>query len=816
MSSKNPTDLVRLYFHVAQFRLGLIGTLSRLTSSMVLKPLKIMNDGEIVKEGHLKRLKTQKKRYFVLRSSPRKGKSRLEYYESQKKFRHKNAPKRVIYLDNCFNVVKKEDPKKRPVLILFTRDDAFGVIANSEDELNSWMRSIEIELRKEEILSASVSTWPVTIKPRGLGTSRNLSGQYDLQLSNRNLSLVIKDTRELAMEVELVNIRRCGHADCFFFIELGRSAATGAGEMWIQVEDQIIAQNMHETILSSMHNISVSGDLPNARRRCASEAKRPKSRPRPVSAFINPIGHGRTGTEPNLSVLPHNSFPSSSTTDLLSTESSKKEKSPLMNRLMPKHKFNSVSGSLNSSCRYHGDTDSDHTDKVLMSPPSNTSPPSLLPNNPQPEYVNIGQNGVSLLESTDGSIQKRHGNRRRVSDSYIDMQPPESHASETKGTTTQQTTPEGGYISMTPLRQEVEKQHRDLKSPGLRSEFAQPKLSSSPRQGRSNDSALPNKLDIREFVSLKKSPVTARRNPRQDYVDMSPVFKPKDVPRLYVNFVPSSNEKDVFPTYDRRDEPLYVNIVPGENFPKRGKQLDVSTSQNGHGGMSKVSSYEDMNSYVNVSPEDGEGKKPSFKAFRQQSLESVLSQPGPEYVNIDFSKITKSRSAVDMNMPEYVNFVPGRIFENCESNSSEKDGSPELNAQREQNGHGATAPPAKIMEENERWKKSARNRRRESEPARLEHYKFTTNATLSATKEDEDFPPLNYVLLDLSKEGSYSTTSSSGRCARPNRIDLSSCNHAKPGPRSAPVESTYAEIDFTKSDGIRQARQEVRELNNTA
>ena len=30
------------------------------------------------------------------------------------------------------------------------------------------------------------------------------------------------------------------------------------------------------------------------------------------------------------------------------------------------------------------------------------------------EYVNIGQNGVSLLESTDGSIQKRHGNRVRI------------------------------------------------------------------------------------------------------------------------------------------------------------------------------------------------------------------------------------------------------------------------------------------------------------------------------------------------------------------------------------------------------------------
>lgn len=65
MSSKNPTDLVRLYFHVAQFRLGLIGTLSRLTSSMVLKPLKIMNDGEIVKEGHLRRLKVKKNDFQI-------------------------------------------------------------------------------------------------------------------------------------------------------------------------------------------------------------------------------------------------------------------------------------------------------------------------------------------------------------------------------------------------------------------------------------------------------------------------------------------------------------------------------------------------------------------------------------------------------------------------------------------------------------------------------------------------------------------------------------------------------------------------------
>lgn len=43
-------------------------TLSRLTSSMVLKPLKIMNDGEIVKEGHLRRLKVKKNDFQIFQN----------------------------------------------------------------------------------------------------------------------------------------------------------------------------------------------------------------------------------------------------------------------------------------------------------------------------------------------------------------------------------------------------------------------------------------------------------------------------------------------------------------------------------------------------------------------------------------------------------------------------------------------------------------------------------------------------------------------------------------------------------------------------
>uniref|UniRef100_A0A8C6WT06 IRS-type PTB domain-containing protein n=1 Tax=Neogobius melanostomus TaxID=47308 RepID=A0A8C6WT06_9GOBI len=49
-----------------------------------------------------------------------------------------------------------------------------------------------------------------------------------------------------------MNIRRCGHSESFFFIEVGRSSSIGPGEIWMQVDDSVVAQNMHETILETM------------------------------------------------------------------------------------------------------------------------------------------------------------------------------------------------------------------------------------------------------------------------------------------------------------------------------------------------------------------------------------------------------------------------------------------------------------------------------------------------------------------------------------------------------------------------------------
>ncbi|XP_067879919.1 insulin receptor substrate 1-B-like [Heterodontus francisci] len=98
--------------------------------------------------------------------------------------------------------------------------------------------------------------WQVNLRPRGLGQSRNMSGIYRLCLTDKTISLVKLNSDAAAVVLQLMNIRRCGHSENFFFVEVGRSAVTGPGEFWMQVDDSVVAQNMHETILEAMKAMS--------------------------------------------------------------------------------------------------------------------------------------------------------------------------------------------------------------------------------------------------------------------------------------------------------------------------------------------------------------------------------------------------------------------------------------------------------------------------------------------------------------------------------------------------------------------------------
>ncbi|XP_078584599.1 insulin receptor substrate 1-B-like isoform X1 [Branchiostoma floridae x Branchiostoma japonicum] len=264
---------------------------------------------DVRKHGYLRKLKarwtlrqdylyvgTMKKRYFVLHAKSSAGAARLEYFDNEKKWRHGAAPKRTIFLHHCFNINKKDDGKHKHMIVLYTRDECFSLVADTADEHDTWLAVLK-DLHESGSQEGFISkqnfehVWQVTLKPKGLGSSKNLTGQYRLCLTANSITLLKMNSEEPAMDFQLTQIRRCGHVESFFLMEVGRSAVTGAGELWMQVEDTLVAQNMHEAILSSMKAISSDDEFRPRSRSSGS------SNPLPV-----PAGRRMTGTVPTMAL----------------------------------------------------------------------------------------------------------------------------------------------------------------------------------------------------------------------------------------------------------------------------------------------------------------------------------------------------------------------------------------------------------------------------------------------------------------------------------------------------------------------------------
>ncbi len=250
---------------------------------------------DVKKVGYLRKPKSMHKRFFVLRVASASGPSRLEYYENEKKWRHKSgAPKRSIPLESCFNINKRADSKNKHLVALYTKDEYFAIAADSEVEQESWYQAL-VDLHNRGKVHETAAgcgvgednygettpgpafkeVWQVILKPKGLGHTKNLIGVYRLCLTNKTISFVKLNSDAAAVVLQLMNIRRCGHSESFFFIEVGRSAVTGPGEFWMQADDSVVAQNMHETILEAM--------------KAMSEEFRPRSKSQSSSNCSNPI-----------------------------------------------------------------------------------------------------------------------------------------------------------------------------------------------------------------------------------------------------------------------------------------------------------------------------------------------------------------------------------------------------------------------------------------------------------------------------------------------------------------------------------------------
>uniref|UniRef100_A0A8D0VJP3 Insulin receptor substrate 1-like n=1 Tax=Sus scrofa TaxID=9823 RepID=A0A8D0VJP3_PIG len=263
--------------------------------------------------GHLRKHKSQHRRFFVLRADP----PRLECYESEKKFHAgRAAPKLSVSLTGACTISKRVDARQRHLIFLFTADRSLGVAAASEAEQQAWYSAL-LEARAAAgpsshedpeawMLAPFQDIWPVTLRPKGLGQTRGLgSGGYCLCLGSGVLSLLRKPRGRSsratqappppALRLSLLSVRRCGHADSFFFLELGRSAPTGPGELWLQAPDAVMAQSIHETVLAAMKRIGdtgASGRTEPLPRKPPTRAPRPSETPASAaqSGSLNRLG----------------------------------------------------------------------------------------------------------------------------------------------------------------------------------------------------------------------------------------------------------------------------------------------------------------------------------------------------------------------------------------------------------------------------------------------------------------------------------------------------------------------------------------------
>ncbi|XP_034549271.1 insulin receptor substrate 2 [Notolabrus celidotus] len=275
-------------------------------------------NNNIKKCGYLKKQKHGHKRFFVLKEQSEGFPARLEYYESEKKWKNKSAAKRVVPLDCCLNINKRADAKHKYLIALYTKDEYFAVAAENEQEQESWYRVLTDLMSEGKVYDGSASNsasslvgfdeasygvitpvsatykevWQVNLKSKGLGQTRNLTGVYRLCLSSRTISFVKLNTEIASVILQLMNIRRCGHSDSFFFIEVGRSAATGPGELWMQADDSVVAQNIHETILEAMKAMK---ELSEFRPRSKSQSSGTNPISVPTRRHLNHLPPSQTG-----------------------------------------------------------------------------------------------------------------------------------------------------------------------------------------------------------------------------------------------------------------------------------------------------------------------------------------------------------------------------------------------------------------------------------------------------------------------------------------------------------------------------------------
>ncbi|KAI9558787.1 putative insulin receptor substrate [Daphnia sinensis] len=596
--------------------------------------------GGILLFGYLRKLKRMKKKYFILTADSESSPARLEYFDSEKKWKNGQTAKRSIVIKSCFNINRKTDCKHKFVVALYTNEDCFPIAFDSEEELLKWFITLlKIHLvdridEGDELKPIYEHVWQVTVQRKELGSRKNIVGPYRLCLNTTSRILTLfKMPISLPLELwefPVMTIRRCGHINCQFFMEMGRGTVTGAGELWMDLEDAAVAQNVHGAIIEAMRNSAKEdlGPRPRTRSSSANEQNRPSLQQswNPTAASAAPVptavglvrnradsvpSRSRTTSESAVVTPTHDSRPSS----VLYAQEGSSTSPPMAAKSIPS------SYSMDDF-------------EAPLHPVSNHIR-SRLSHTATPENSLPKESTILEEDRSDGYLLMSHGEQAPSSSDYLSMTPrgnlsssPSSVMGHTRALSLSNTSVRGGYKNRVtpvpsgapPIKPPLHPQnpYMDMSSPVTTSTWASPPPSAPDGYLPMYPSgSAPGSIGTRSGTHTRSSSFCDE--PAESYVPMAPQSVASSV---------TSRDEDGGSYMDmqcRRSVPRDPHHLRGRLSPASGSSL-ASSFTSGTPPVGRFQEYhlEKVSSFLTPSEDDD---SLSSLSCRQSRAYSVGSRP---------------------------------------------------------------------------------------------------------------------------------------------------------------------------------------------
>lgn len=333
----------------------------------------------------------------------------------------------------------------------------------------------------------------------------------------------------------------------------------------------------------------------------------------------------------------------------------------------------------------------------------------------------------------------------------------------------------------------------------------------SPKQRRTSEPATASKYEFREFVQIRNSPSSSPRRSKKSVSSLASTLNgsiaenpdsesdsPINSRRRRNTQGTSADTSDDYVMMSLQTGPhTYVNMTPGERLKLSEEEptyMNVRSEETSSRSEKNTEEHNYMNFKPGDIPEESKVKEsPSYMNFRpggETRSESVSPRPKRKhaYENLNLNGTLK---VSELESHDYMNFSPqGKADDKGDPQAKFIPSSP-----RSSFGSSTSNRPRRIL-------------RRESEPTPggLLSDEETGMLFLDFSKKSKPERVLNYVSLDLSKAKKRSGGKGLKK-TRPSSINTLPSQKISwdAGPKSAPLESGYAEIDFAKSQGLRQA-----------